>query len=385
MINIPLHILATLILLAVTPDGGNAPSNERRIKVGAAPGCVESADLNKDAISDLIVTNEKDTSVTILLGKGDGTFEESTGSPFPAGNGVNDVAIGDYNRDGNLDLAFANHERKYLTVLLGDGRGRFTAAPHSPFPVEVIPHTHGVATGDFNGDKRPDLVTDSWGNDRVEVLFGDSLRGFKIPGRMFNVGKHPYQRLRVADVNLDGKDDILTTNLDGDNVTVLLCDGRGGFHEAQGSPFPCGNSPFGIAIGDVNRDGKPDLAIVNSPASTSDRTGTNGLTVMLGDGSGKFTRANGSPFEAGAIPNRVAIGDVDGDGINDIVVSDNSSDRITLYRMTKNGTVGTASRITVGNHPKGITIADLNGDGKGEIVVCNNGDDDISIIMSTQK
>jgi FG-GAP-like repeat len=358
-----------------------ALSDTIKINVGKAPGSVEVADLNNDKLPDLIVTSEQDSSVTILLGKGKGKFREAKGSPFFAGYMPNDIAIGDFNNDGNLDLAFANSDRKYLTVLFGNGQGGFVAAPKSPFPVEVIPHTHGIATGDFNSDGRLDLVTDSWGNNQIEILFGDSINGFKTPGTFFKVGKMPYQRLRVADVNMDGTVDIITTNLEGNNVTILLGNGKGNFNEATGSPFPCGDAPFGVAIGDVNADGKPDLAIINSPASTGGAsTGTNGLTVLLGDGTGNFTMMKGSPYEAGKNPNRVAIGDVNGDGVNDIVTSDNNSNNIYLFLMNKNGSVLSSSAITVGNHPKGIVIADLNGDGKCEIVVCNNLDNDITII-----
>ena len=360
----------------------NNSSDNIKIKVGRGPGCVEVADLNKDGFADLIVTNEKDSNVTILLGNGQGQFKEAKGSPFPTGHGVNDVAIADFNNDGNIDLAFANHERKYVSVLLGNGMGNYVSAPNSPFPVEVVPHVHGVATGDFNRDGRADLVTDSWGNDEVVLLFGDSVAGFKTPGTSFKVGKHPYQRVRVGDVNNDGNIDIVTTNLEGGNVTILLGNGKGNFYEAPGSPFPCGDSPFGFAIGDLNADGKPDLAIINSPASTADRTGKNGLTVLLGDGRGKFTTMKGSPYEAGKIPNRIAIGDINGDSVNDIVTSDNDNNKIYLFLMNKNGTVLSSSPIIVGNHPKGIAIADLNGDGKGDIAVCNNNDDDISIILS---
>lgn len=104
------------------------------------------------------------------------------------------------------------------------------------------------------------------------------------------------------------------------------------------------------------------------------------MTVLLGDGTGKFTTMKGSPFEAGKIPNRVAIGDVNGDGVNDIVTSDNDSNKIYLFLMNKNGSVLSGSPITVGNHLKGVALADLNRDGKGDIVVCNNLDNDITII-----
>ena len=352
-----------------------------KIKVGKSPGSVEAADFNNDKFPDLAVTSETDSSVTVLLGNGKGGFTGAEGSPFFAGSIPNDISINDFNKDGNMDLAFANHEKKYLTVLLGNGRGGFTAAPKSPFPVEGIPHTHGIATGDFNNDGRLDLATDSWGNDQVEVLFGDSLNLFKTPGMFFKVGKRPYQRLRAADINSDGIDDIVTTNSESNNVTILLANGKGGFYEAVNSPFACGDAPFGIAIGDINADGKLDLGIINSPGSMAEGKGKNGLTVLLGDGTGKFTAMKGSPFEAGKIPNRIAIGDVNGDNVNDIITSDNDSNKIYLFLMNKNGSVLSRSPIIVGNHPKGVAIAYLNGDGKGDIVVCDQLDNEISIII----
>ena len=360
----------------------SAGGKNLRIKVGRSPGSVEAADFNNDSFIDLAVTSETDSSVTILLGNGKGSFTKAEGSTFFAGPLPNDIAIKDFNKDGDPDLAFANHENKFLTVLLGNGKGSFTAAPGSPFHVKGIPHTHGIATGDFNRDGWPDLVTDSWGNDQVEVLLGDSFDLFKTPGIFFKVGKRPYQRLRVADINSDGADDIITTNTESNNATVLLSDGKAGFNEAPGSPYSCGDAPFGISIGDVNADGKPDLAIINSPASMAEGKGKSGLTVLLNDGTGKFITMKGSPYESGKIPNRIAIGEVNGDGVNDIITSDNDDNKIYLFLMNKNGTVLSQSFIIVGNHPKGIAIADLNSDGKGDIVVCNQLDNDISIIIS---
>ena len=354
----------------------------QRIKVGKSPGSVEAADFNNDNIPDLAVTSETDSSVTILLGDGKGKFTEANGSPFFAGSIPNDIAIKDFNKDGNMDLAFANHEQKYITVLLGKGNGSFTPSPFSPFPVDVLPHTHGVAVGDFNGDNHLDLVTDSWGHDEVAVFFGDSSTLFKKQGLFLKVGKRPYQRLRVADINGDGVDDIVTTNSESNNATVLLANGKGGFNEAPGSPFACGDAPFGLAIGDINADGKLDLAIINSPGSMAEGKGKNGLTVLAGDGKGKFTMMNGSSFEAGKIPNRIAIGDINGDEVNDILFSDNETDKIYAYLMSKGGNISSDYTITVGNHPKGIAIADLNRDGKADIVVCNQLDNDISIIIA---
>jgi hypothetical protein len=382
-------VLAVMISAAVAVNCGTSSSgvispaatNNSGFAVGTAPGSVEIADLNNDGKPDIVVANEQSHNVTILLGDGKRGFTQAKGSPFPAGHDPNDIAIGDFNRDGKLDLAFANHEEKYLTVLLGDGRGGVMPAPNSPFAVEVRPHTHGVASGDLNGDGNLDLVTDSWGTDQVEVLFGNGKGGFTIPGTFFAVGKHPYQRVRAADVNGDGKPDIITTNLEGDNVTILLGDGSEGFKQSAGSPFACGDSPFNFAVGDVNGDGKPDLAIVNSPSSTSDRHGKDGLTILIGDGKGGFRMLGGSPFATSRIPNRVAIGDVNGDGVADIAVSSPDANNITLFLMNSKG-VASSSTIAVGGKPKGLAIRDLNGDGKADIVITNNSDNTVTVVLS---
>jgi hypothetical protein len=355
-------------------------STETRIAVGAAPNSVEIEDLDGDTIPDLAIVNSGSNNLTILLGDGKGGFAESKGSPFPAGHQPNDICIGDFNGDEKLDLAIANHEVRYLTVLLGDGHGGFSPAPGSPVSVLSRPHTHGVAAGDFNQDGKLDLVTESWAENKVTVVFGNGRGDFAGPGVQFDVGKRPYQRLRVADVNLDGNADVVTTNLEGDNVTVLLGDGKGSCHPASGTPFPCGNTPFALAIGDLNRDGKPDLAIGNWAGQPDRRTGE-GVTAMLNDGKGVFVAMPGSPFPTGGGPGRVAIGDVDNDGMPDIVVANYLSRSVTVLRGHE-GTFMQTATLAVGNHPQGIAVGDLNGDRKSDIVVVNSDDNTISILLA---
>ncbi len=375
-------MLVGLVLHATLTSGVlEPPPGVLRFAAGKAPGTVAIADLNGDGRLDIATANEHGGDASVLLGDGKGSFAPAPGSPFPAGHAPNDIAVGDFNRDGRLDLAFANHDTQHLTVLLGDGRGGFAAAPHSPVTVAVRPHPHGVAAAEFNGDGNLDLVTDSWAEDRLQILFGDGKGGFATPGAYVAVGKHPYQRIRAADLNGDHTADLVSTNLDADNVTILLGDGKGGFRQPTGSPFPCGDSPFNVAVGDVNGDGILDLAIVDSPSSTADRSGRDGLTILLGDGHGGFTAMAGSPFVTAPYPNLVAIGDVDGDGVADVVVSLPERDSIAVFLMSRSSSVTSRSTLPVAGHPKGIAIRDLNDDGKGDIVVTNNAANTVTVIL----
>jgi hypothetical protein len=267
-----------------------------------------------------------------------------------------------------------------LTVLLGNGKGQFKQAERSPFAVHSKPHTHGIAIADFNGDGNLDLATDSWGINKVLIIFGDGKMNYSNE-TFYKVGNRPYQRLRTGDLNKDGKPDVVTTNLEGNNATVLLGDGNGKFHEAEGSPFTCGAAPFAVAVGDVNGDGNPDLAIVNSPTITSESKGEDGLWILLGDGTGKFSSMAGSPFKTGRSPSRVAIGDLNGDGINDIAMTNYNDKSISIFYMGKNA-VAESKTIAVGNRPDGIAIHDMNGDGKKDILVSNYDDNNVMILFN---
>jgi FG-GAP-like repeat len=353
-----------------------------RLPAGDRPGAVVVADLNGDGRSDVVVANEGSGNASVYLGEGNRRFSPAPGSPVAAGPNPNDVAAGDFDGDGRPDLAFANHETQGLTVLLGDGRGGFAPAPFSPVTVAVRPHPHGVAAGDFDGDGFLDLVTDSWAEDRLEVLFNPGKAGSPwTRTRYVAAGRHPYQRIRVADLNGDGHADVVSPDLDGGDVTVLLGDGKGAFRQPAGSPFPCGDSPFNVAVGDVNADGIPDLAVVNSPSSTSDRSGRDGLTLLLGDGTGAFRPVEGSPFPTDRFPNMAAIGDLDGDGVGDVVVSLPESDHLTVFYMSKSGTLAARKDLPLEGHPKGVAIRDLDGDGKGDIVTANNSAKAITILF----
>ena len=346
------------------------------IQVGKGASSVEIADFDQNGKPDIVVANTEDSSLTILLNAGNRKFIQAAGSPFFAGHFPNDINIADFNKDGNLDIALANHEEKYFTVLVGNGKGQFKASPCSPFAVQVKPHTHGVVSADFNRDGNLDIATDSWAVDSIVILSGDGKGNFTNPV-YYGTGKHPYQRLRTGDFNKDGKTDIVTTNLDGNTVTILSGKGKGGFSKQL---FDAGNTPFGVAVGDINGDGNIDLAIINSPTISGGKSGKDGLTILLGDGEGNFSLLKGSPFDTGLGPTRVAIGDLNNDGINDIAVSNYKSNFVSVYYMDKNG-LQSSTQLPIGKGSDGIAIFDLDGDGKKDIIATSSNENSVTIFF----
>jgi hypothetical protein len=339
---------------------------------GQGPGSVEIADVNHDGHADILVANTSGGTLTVLLGDGRGHFHSVPGVAFPAGPSPNDLALADFNGDGHLDVAIANAETPEISILLGDGKGAFRPSPHSPFITQSYPHVHGVAAADFNGDGKVDIVTDSWGHNQILFLPGDGAGNLLTPGRPFNTGKRPYQRLRTADFNNDGQPDVVTTDLDGNGVSILLGDGKGGFGEAPGSPFPAGVFPWAVAVDDLNRDGNRDLAVLPYDRDITDQKQL-GLTVLLGDGKGSFRTMPGSPFSLAGCrgPDRLASGDLNGDGFRDIAVTCAQNNKLMLFFGASGGAFRVSS-IAVPTGWSGIAIADLNGDGRDDIVVSNN-------------
>ena len=213
-------------------------------------------DFNNDGKQDLAVAqNSSPGSVTILLGDGRGKFGRPTN--FSAGSNTGEIAIGDFNRDGNQDLAITSYSPTGIEVLLGDGTGRFS-------PPKTLPtaYPNSVAVGDFNGDGKQDIVAPNYGSPgTVSIMLGDGAGNFS-PATNFTTDDYP-NAVAVGDFNGDGKQDlVVTTNLGRDDkASILLGDGAGNF----GAPmdFGVGDYPGAIAVGDFNGDGKQDLAVAN--------------------------------------------------------------------------------------------------------------------------
>lgn len=297
------------------------------------------------------------------------SFAPATGSPVNVGTVAFRSALGDVNGDGKLDLVTAGYTGNNVSVMLGNGDGAFGGAA----TIGVGTNPESVALADVNGDGKLDIVSGNEGTDNLTVLLGVGNGTFTVASTPA-VGSQP-SFLVVGDLNGDGKHDIVVSNANSSNVTVLLGIGDGTFTAASGSPVTVGSGPSGVALGDLNADGKLDLVVSSSLAGT--------VTVLLGSGDGTFMAATGSPRAVGTNPSSVELGDVNGDGKLDIVTANNGSNSVAVLLGTGDATFTQAagSPVAAGAAPVTATLGDVNGDGKLDIVAGNEGSHTVTVLL----
>jgi len=353
-----------------------APAPGSPLKLAGGGHSFVMGNVNRDGKPDLMVGSSN--ALTVLLGNGRGGFERTTNAPVRLPHGAGEMVTGDFNGDGMLDWAGAHHDHYDVLVMLGNGAGDFTAAPGSPVTAREPgkrPHTHGLAAGDVNGDGKLDLVTANNEDDDVSVLLGNGKGGFaRAPGSPFPVGRSPYP-IELADVNGDGKLDVVAPNSGPGRrtVTVLLGDGRGAFRPAPKSPFPTAGDAYFVTAADVNGDRAADLITTHDDDSL--------VTLLLGDGRGDFKPARGSPIDLKNAAFQVIAIDLDGDGDRDLAAAGGNGvtvllgDGKGLFKLAEN------SPFRTGKGSWRFAVADLNNDGKLDIVAGNVESDDISVLL----
>ena len=349
-------IVATLAAASCRPlDAAAEQQATAGYDVGARPVAVAVADLNGDKSLDVAVANSGGGTVSVLLGVGGGRLRRAEGSPFAAGREPSDVRAADFDRDGDVDLAFANHETSRVTVLLNDGRARFAPAPGSPFETGARPHVHGLATADFDGDGWTDVAVESADSQEVRILRGGP-RGFGEVSAV-SVGTMPYYRLGAADVTGDGVADVLVPG-HGDS-TVRAVRREGSRMALAAWSIRLAGQPWAVVGDDLNGDRRADIVVVQTDAVSVWHAGRDG-----------FSQARNSPFALRGA-NAVATGDLDGDGAADVAVGPWDGDEVTIL----SGREMTARKVRACARPIGLAVADLDGDRRNELLVaCANAD-----------
>ncbi len=319
------------------------------------PENVAVGDVNGDGKLDIVFGNSGGPS-EVYLNDGQGRFTPTAAPIDPAGADMTNVALGDLNGDGTLDIVLGN-AGKPSQVYLNDGQGGFTptTAPLNP----TGRPTWMVALGDLNGDGTLDILLNNGGVS--QVYLNDGQGNFAPTAAPLNPTGNPTHSIALGDVNGDGTLDIVLGNY-GEPSQVYLNDGQGRFTPIVAPLNPTGNQTESIALGDVNGDGTLDIVLGNYGEPSQ---------VYLNDGHGRFTPTAAPLNPAGNAAQSVAWGDMDGDGDLDLAVG-NSGQPNQVYR-NDNGLL-TASAVwssPESDDTSSVAWGDMDGNGSLDLVVAN--------------
>lgn len=336
-------------------------------------------DFNGDGNLDMAVPNSSDRDVAILLGEGGGSFTPAGAYSVDTGTGTNAsprfVVAADFNEDGVTDLAVSDFNNDIVVVLSGNGDGSFQAPASFGFGTSTGPN--GMIAGDFNRDGHLDLAVATTGSNTLSFLRGNGDGTF-LAALNSSAGNAPYS-VAAGDFDGDGDLDLAVANRTAPGtVSVVRNNGSGTF----GAPtsLTTGDNSRSVAIGDFNRDGKLDLAVANE--------GFFDVSILLGTGTGTFLAAVNYP--AGSAPRFIATADFNGDGILDLTVTDGNDNFVYILQGSSDGTFKVAVPFMVGRRPDGVTSADFNGDGKPDVATANTSADseafgiyNVSVLLNT--
>ncbi|MBL8204548.1 MAG: VCBS repeat-containing protein [Blastocatellia bacterium] len=335
------------------------------IELESRPFAVAVGDFNGDGKADLATANyftdSRSDNIAVLFGNGNGGFDQFASYQFGALPSA--IATGDFNGDGKLDLVVCHSGSNAVTVLFNDGAGSFPRG--SAF---IINNPKGVVVGDFNGDGAPDLAVTEFGSVYLWVIPVSSDGSFQAAER-YVVGQDPIA-VAAGDFNRDGKLDLATANFSSNTISVLQNRGDGKFEAAMS--YSVGGAPESITVGDFNTDGKADLAVASA--------NINAVSVLLNNGDGSLK----SPisYAVGKVPLAVATGDFDQDGKTDLAVANLGDNQVSVLLNERGRGFRAATNFSVGNRPAALAVGDFNADGQADVAVANSGATNVSVLLN---
>ena len=353
--------------LTVLINQGGSTFASATYAVGVRPLGVAIADLNGDTRPDVAVANRGDGTVSVLYGMGAGVLMPQ--SIVGAGAGAGSVAIGDLNNDNKLDMVVSNGGNATVSVLLNNGMG-FTKKGDTLAGAGAAT----IALADLNGDGKLDVVLAATSLNELVLLGGNGDGTLHAP-YSYATGSAPVD-LAIADLNNDNHLDIIVAAHGANSLSLLL--GQSGFAFAGALDYPSAidqpttAAPGYVAVADLDADGKPDLVTPSSQSGGS-------LAILLGAGGGSFKPAFDSPA-VGPVTFGLVLGDVTGDKILDAIVPVTASVSVKVLTGAAGGILGGGTLYATGAGPHDLALADLDGDGHLDLIVADSATNTVSVL-----
>lgn len=327
--------------------------------VGSLPFANAVGDFNGDKILDVAVCNYSSNNVSVLLGKGDGTFEAAVN--YTVGTEPSAITVGDFNGDGAPDIAVADEIGQTIAVLINKADGSGTFKPAVLYPAGHAPR--GIVAGSLRNNNILDLVVaNNLGGD-VTVFRGNGDGTFQA-GVNYTADQNP-KSVVLGVFSSNGILDIAVANHNTNDVSILMGNGDGTFQPPVN--YPVGLDPRHVLAFDFNKDGKLDLATANGGEST--------VSILYGNGDGTFQPQ--VKYNASTSPRWLAVADYNNDGFLDIATSNYDARDVSVLLGTGSSTAGQAftapTNYVVGANPTGLVAGDFNGDGLPDIAVTVGG------------
>lgn len=366
--------------------------------VGKTPSAIVAAnfdDSSSTTTTDLAVANQADGTISILQGNGDGTFQTPSTVQLPAGFEPTALAAYDFNGDGHEDLVVtstnASGQGGNVSILLGNGDGTFQpaiSAATGNLPVSVaVANFHNGLVGN-----NVDIAVANQTDNSISIFQINSDGTFSTssssPALIQLPAGYKPAGLATGTFTNSGHIDFAVADEGNDTVSVFLGNGDGTFQTR--TDYATGNSPIFVATGDFNGDGITDLAVANNGAPTSTNTG-NTVSILLGQpnindssvGNGTFAGGTIRDFPAGNGPTAIAVGDFNVDGTDDLAVTDETDNAVSVLLNLGSGLFGPNFELPVDQSPVAITSADFNGDGKIDVATANKDSNDATVILNS--
>lgn len=347
-------------LLGGSGDGTLHPGlGPVRVAVGEDPRAQATADVNSDGVADVVVVGGLAGEVNVALGTVDGRPRPGPTTALPAETIAHDLAAGDVNGDGVVDLVLATDGDRILRML-GEGDGTFAA----PDPIETAWAAGQVVLVDADANGVLDLVASSLGTpDGLRVYLGSGDGSFAEPVDL--AASRSTAHLALGDANGDGVPDLLVATGAAGTVDIWLGDGDGSFVTPTDSTLGGLGNAVQVSGADLDGDGHMDL-LVRTDA-------TPGIVASLADGAG----GHGEPATVyGDMAGTMATADLDADGHTDLVVASTEGADVLLG----DGLGGFAAEglgLRVGTTPLGTEVADFDADGALDLAVVSDGSHDV--------